>query len=230
MISVLKAELIRYKLINYRNWRELVKTIFLNLTIMILIYLMFSKELSGEYIAIYSMVWFILSLQLNVTKELSEDFKNKTIKYYKKKFIYVFFIRYIFHLIKSILVIYLILNFMWVIDIIVYKFNFIDCFILFIGGVSLYWINYIIALSSILLKKHQTIINLLRVMILYFLVSMNSIFLPFSVSSNVLASKLLDIQISVNIYFLIINSVIYLTLGLIVIKFINSKLINKVLI
>lgn len=91
MISVLKAELIRYKLINYRNWRELVKTIFLNLTIMILIYLMFSKELSGEYIAIYSMVWFILSLQLNVTKELSEDFKNKTIKYYKKS-LYMFFL------------------------------------------------------------------------------------------------------------------------------------------
>lgn len=225
MLSFLKIEINRYRSLNFRSKKDILKTIILNIIIVLLIKNIFKDALYEEYIISYSLVWYIMSLEMSVIKEISEDYNNKIIKYYDENIDNVYYSRYIIHTIKSLVILYIILSVSYMFDIISNNINLYDILILFVGALSIFFLNYILALIYTLKKKYINLFNIFRVIIIYILASNTNRFIPFGGICNLILNKLIyGVEYNfIEIVKILIPMFVYILIGRFIIYIINTK-------
>lgn len=161
---------------------------------------------------------------LSVNKYLSDDYKNKVLKYYTNKICVIYFIRYLLHCLKVIFITYLLL-FSYFINIIDFKINLLDCFIVLLGLIPLFLPSLLFAIFTALYTKLYSILNIVRVLLFFIITSSESILIPLSYSIKLITDKFIyGIDYSYSILPLVLlNFVIYSFLGYII----ASKVIWK---
>lgn len=211
-------ELRRYWFINLKDYKKSIIPIGVNIVVVMLFYFFIQKNLSFTYIMSYSIIWLLLTSQLGMLQDMSNDIKTRRIKYFlsgDRNLSGIYLSRYIISCTKYSVLFYVFFKIMVLAGVIPYNLTCMDAILICVGLYSFFFINFIITLMTVLYKKIQVAFNFLRCIVLYALIMSGSKFLPIAYvvrrfGDNCLANEHFSVNDGVVI---LLNSVTYCVLG-----------------